>query len=72
MKTQIEKQEIPRFLSVCELAKYYPVFNESAIRNLLFKRKENGLYKCVRRIGTRIVINTEEFEKWLETTKEKI
>ncbi|MFX0132183.1 MAG: hypothetical protein ACFFDN_00925 [Candidatus Hodarchaeota archaeon] len=58
------------FVSVNDLIKQYPSFTEPMMRWYLYNRKENGLYKAVRKIGKRIFINTVEFEKWVEKHRE--
>ena len=36
------------------------------IRHLIFHAETNGFKKCIRRIGTKILINQELFDKWIE------
>lgn len=58
-----------KWASVRQLAKIYP-FSESSLRYWLFNSKTNGLEKCLRRIGTKLLINLEEFDHWIDSHKE--
>ncbi len=54
-----------RFLTVKQFPMHYPAFTESSIRWLIFNEKENGFFRCIRRIGKKILIDTIEFENWV-------
>ena len=41
-------------------------FSETSIRWLIFNEKINGFSRCVRRVGRKILINLDEFEKFVE------
>jgi len=43
----------------------YP-FSMGQLRYLLLYRHKNGLEKAVRKIGKRLLIRTDLFEKWIE------
>ena len=60
------KQE---YLTVAQLAARYSAFSEAGIRWLIRNQNKNGFHACVRRIGSNIVINVAEFEKWVEAQK---
>lgn len=62
---------IPKFMTVKETASRYP-FSESSLRFHILNRKKNGMNNCIRRIGTRILINSADFEKWINGHKSKI
>ena len=47
----------------------YP-FTMGQIRHLLLFRHKNGLNACVRKIGKRLVLRIDLFEKWIEEQKE--
>jgi len=47
----------------------YP-FSLGQIRSLLTKRRKNGLYKCVRKIGKKIYIREDLFDEWIESHTE--
>jgi len=60
-----------KYATVNEMSKLYPSFSEPSLRFLIYKSKENGLSSCIRRIGRKILINTKEFEAWIDSKKEK-
>jgi len=47
----------------------YP-FNFSQLQNLLYKRKNNGLYKAIRKVGRRVIIRKDLFDEWIESYQE--
>lgn len=59
-----EKQ--PSFLTVKLLVKKYPWLTEGGMRHFLFHMNENGLYKAVRKMGRRILIEESAFFAWIE------
>ena len=64
-----------RIIPIKEIKKLYNgCFTESSIRWLIFNEKINGFSKCIIRIGRKILINLDEFEKWIvseEASQEK-
>lgn len=72
VNTQNKNSEVVHMdlLNVTQLAQQYP-FSESALRNLLHHRKQNGLAGAVVKIGRRIYINKNEFDQWLNNQKEE-
>ncbi len=42
-------------------------FTESALRNYVRDGDENGLAQYVKRVGTKILLNEEDFIKWIES-----
>jgi hypothetical protein len=57
-------------ITVRQLAEKQPAFNEQQIRWLLRFREENGLNACVFKIGSRVLIDPEGFDRWLEGNRE--
>lgn len=51
--------------TVKQLAAEIPAFSEASLRWLLFNKKKNGLDRCVRKVGGRVLIDTAEFERWI-------
>ena len=47
----------------------YP-FSESQIRHYLLHRHRNGLSSAIRKIGKRLYIRLDLFEKWIESQAE--
>lgn len=54
-----------RFATVKQLPSYHPAFTESSIRWLIFNEKSNGFYRCIRRIGRKVLIDIHAFENWV-------
>lgn len=57
--------DINRYLTVKQIPEHYPAFTESSIRWLIFNKNTNGFAKCVRKIGRKIIIDTNDFEQWI-------
>lgn len=66
--------EVPKRLSsVKQMPFHYSgAFTESSIRWLIFNEKANGFYTCVRRIGRKVLIDLDEFEKWIDLQKQGV
>jgi hypothetical protein len=63
------------YLTIRQVAenKRYP-FSLPSLRTLVFKREKNGLGKAIRKIGGKIYVRRDLFEKWIEShaiTKEE-
>jgi hypothetical protein len=54
-------------LSVRQVAEKNRNFSEASLRWLIFNAETNGLAPCLVRIGRRVLINTVEFNAWLES-----
>jgi len=60
-------QDAKRLATVKQIPKIYPgVFTQSSIRWLIFNEKENGFTQCVRRLGTKVLIDLDRFESWID------
>jgi hypothetical protein len=57
-------------LTFRQAAERYPAFSESALRWLRFNGCENGFDACVIKLGRRVLLDTEAFERWLETHRD--
>ncbi len=57
-----------KYMSVDDIIKSgkYP-FTLGQLRDLLIKRKKNGLQSVVRKIGKRVYLKMDDFEKWIDT-----
>lgn len=67
-------EEYSRRYTVRNFANKYPEFcTESSLRWMLFHSKTNGMneFNVVERIGRRVIINEENFFKWLEAINRK-
>lgn len=45
---------------------YKYAFTTYSLRNLIAKRKYNGLDKVIYKLGKKILIDLDKFEKWIE------
>lgn len=57
---------IKPYLTVKQVPSRYPAFTEGSIRWLIFHEKTNGFYRCVRRIGRKVLIDLDQFESWID------
>jgi hypothetical protein len=57
-------------LTVKQLAAKHPYVTEAALRWMLFNRAQNGLNSAVIKIGRKILIDEESFDKWIEGQRE--
>lgn len=60
------KQEDVQYATVAQLARLYPAFTQGSIRWLIFNESTNGFSKVIRRIGRKVIINLQEFKKYIE------
>lgn len=58
--------DLNNYKTVKEMAEIYkPMFTESSIRQMLHKNID-GITTCVFKIGGKVFINMEKFEKWFK------
>lgn len=55
-----------RLIPVPEWEKHHPWPRIGGLRNLIFKKDENGFDKVVRKVGKRVLIDEDAFFKWVE------
>lgn len=61
-----EKKDVPKYVSVKQLSKFYPAFSELSLRWILFNRNTNNANTFVIKVGKKkLIIDTEKFEIWL-------
>ena len=53
-------------VTVQQLCQRTPAFKEQTIRQFLFDRHKNGLDKAVRHLGRKVLIDEEEFFRWID------
>jgi hypothetical protein len=59
-----------RWATVKMMPKIYPgIVTESGLRWAIFNEFENGLYKCIRRMGGKLLIDLDDFEGWVDSNK---
>lgn len=56
-------------LTFRQAAERYPAFTVSALRWLRFNSDTNGFDACVIKIGRRVLLDTEAFERWVLSHK---
>lgn len=61
-----------RYMTVRQTALEYPALTESSLRWLRFNGSQNGFDACVIKLGRRILLDAEEFERWLQGYRENI
>lgn len=66
MTTETDKNNNPRYLTVTQWCKEHPWPPEGGLRHLIFYSETNGFKKVFRRCGKRILINEQEFFRWIE------
>jgi hypothetical protein len=70
MKTK-ELKTNKRLATVRQMPELYnDVFTAAAFRNLLFFKKQNGIDRCVIKIGKKVLIDLDIFEMWLDDQAE--
>lgn len=58
-------------LTVKQFCQANPAFTEGGIRWLLFNREENGLARAVVKVGRRVLIDVNQFFRWLSEQNER-
>lgn len=54
------------FMTVKQLAEKYPAFTVGSIRWAIFNQGTNGFAPVIRKLGKKIVLDEEEFVRWIE------
>lgn len=57
---------IRNFLTVRQFSAKYPAFPEGGMRYRIFNADKNGFHRCIRRVGTKVLLDEIEFFKWVE------
>ena len=60
-----------RLLTFKQAADSYPAFTEPAFRWMRFNGDSNGFNICVRKVGRRVLLDAESFERWLDQQQER-
>ncbi len=56
----------PTLLTVKQFCQQNPAFTNGGLRWMLFHREENGLERAVVKVGRRVLINVDEFFRWID------
>ena len=62
-------QNTQKWLTVSQLALKEPAFSENSIRWLIRGKETNGFSKCIRKVGGKLLINIDDFDKWIDGHK---
>lgn len=54
------------YITIRQLTTSNPAFTEGGVRALIFRADTNGFYRCIRRIGRKILISKSAFSHWIE------
>lgn len=57
-------------LTVKQLAAKSPAFTEGGLRHLLFHNIDNFRTRCAIKIGTKVMLDSNSVEEWLEDHRE--
>ncbi len=61
-----ETQSPNRLIPVTRWSDYHPWPPDGGLRHLIFHAKENGFAKVLKRCGRRVLIDEQEFFRWVE------
>lgn len=67
-KTGMKKDN--EYLTISQISKKFPAFSEPSLRWHRYKNTAD-FNKCVRRVGRKILISTNDFIHWLEVQAQK-
>ncbi len=56
----------PTLLTVKQFCLQNPAFTNGGLRWMLFHRQQNGLERAVVKVGRRVLINVDEFFRWID------
>ena len=59
-----------RYLTVNQMSEAYPAFTQSSLRWIIFNKDTNGFSKCVIKIGSKIIIDADAFEQWVDEQRD--
>jgi len=66
----IKKTKAKRYARVKEIPTLYPSFTASSMRWLIFNEETNNFSKCIKRVGRKVLIDLDNFEKWIDKNNE--
>lgn len=68
---QAIKKPTKIFLTKNQAIEKYPFFTQNMMKNILHKNIDGFRKKCVRKLGRRILIDEDEFIKFIDDLKQK-
>ena len=63
--------DFQKLRTVRQIAETSPAFSEASLRWYLFNSKQNGLEAAVVRVGRRLYLDLDGFNRWLEEQRGK-
>ena len=54
-------------LTIDQLVAAYPAFGEKTVRWWIYQGQNNGFEACLIRIGSRIYVDRDKFDDWVES-----
>ncbi len=66
-----ETQSPNRLIPVTRWSDYHPWPPDGGLRHLIFHANENGFSKVLKRCGRRVLIDEQEFFRWVEEQNEE-
>ena len=67
MKREISTMQHPELMTVKQFCEHYTWATEGGIRHLIFHAEQNGFSKCIRRLGSRILLDVDEVFEWVKS-----
>jgi hypothetical protein len=58
------------YLTVKQTSEQYPAFTQNSLRWIIFNSKSNGATAWLRKIGRKILIDSDGFVSWIDSQKE--
>lgn len=67
-----QKEEIiHKYYTIQQFAELHPALTEATLRKYWFLRKYNGFNKVAKKMGGKVVIDSANFDKWLNEQNEE-
>lgn len=60
-----KSENVKKFISLKHIPKIHPAFSMGALRHIVFNEKYNGATSFIKRVGSRVLVDLQEFEKWI-------
>ena len=57
--------------TVKQIAQTNPAFSEASLRWMIFNASKNGFDRVIVKLGRRVLIDIEAFDRWIEYSKPK-
>ena len=67
MQEPLQTLKQKRIIPLSDWSKFHPWPPLGGLRHLVFHAKQNGFERVVKRAGRRVLIDEDEFFKWIES-----